>query len=100
MDVEADRADEEGTAKIEGVAGNLKSEKKPTPGVYIRSMEVVVRERIEDDPCCRQHRFRGEGVWVWEGTDGKLGTTSEGFPQYNKLGSVRHVCELQDVMTS
>ena len=32
--------------------------------------------------------------------NGKLGTTSEGFPQYNKLGSVRHVCELQGVMTS
>ena len=23
----------------------------------------------------------------------------KGFPQYNKLGSVRHVCELQGVMT-
>ena len=34
------------------------------------------------------------------GTNGKLGTTSEGFPQYNKLGSVRHECELQGVMTS
>ena len=32
--------------------------------------------------------------------NGKLDTTSEGFPQYNKLGSVRHVCELQGVMTS
>ena len=31
---------------------------------------------------------------------GKLGTTSEGFPQYNKLGCVKHVCELQGVMTS
>ena len=26
---------------------------------------------------------------------GKLGTTSEVFPQYNKLGSVRHENELQ-----
>ena len=25
---------------------------------------------------------------------------SEGFPQYNKLGSARHECELQGVMTS
>ena len=32
--------------------------------------------------------------------NGKLDTTSEGFPHYNKLGSVRHVCELQGVMTS
>ena len=32
--------------------------------------------------------------------NGKLGTTSEGFPQYNELGSVRHVCELQGVKTS
>ena len=32
--------------------------------------------------------------------NGKLGTTSEGFPQNNKLVSVRHKCELQGVMTS
>ena len=32
--------------------------------------------------------------------NGKLATTSEGFPQYNKLGSVRHECELHGVMTS
>ena len=30
----------------------------------------------------------------------ELGTTSEGFPKYNKLGSVRHECDLQWVMTS
>ena len=35
-----------------------------------------------------------------EGGNGKLGTTSEGFPQYNRLGSVRHVCGLQGAMTS
>ena len=32
--------------------------------------------------------------------NGELRTTSEGFPQYNKSGSVRHACELQGVMTS
>ena len=29
-----------------------------------------------------------------------LGTNSEGFPQYNKLGSVGHSCKLKEVMTS
>ena len=37
----------------------------------------------------------GEGVY-----NGNLGTTSESFPQYNKLRSVRHVCELHCVVTS
>ena len=37
----------------------------------------------------------GEGV-----NNGKLGTTSESIPQYNKLGSARHMCELQGLMTS
>ena len=32
--------------------------------------------------------------------NGKLGSTSESFPQYNELGSVRHECELQSVLTS
>ena len=36
----------------------------------------------------------------WVQGNGKLGNTSEGFHQYNKLGSVRHECELQGVMTS
>ena len=44
------------------------------------------------------------GWWGGEGAggreNGKLGTASEGFPQYDKLGSVRHECELQGVMTS
>ena len=31
--------------------------------------------------------------------NGKLGTTSKGFPQYNKLGSVRHECQLHDVLS-
>ena len=32
--------------------------------------------------------------------NGKLGTTSEVFHNTNELGSVRHECELQSVMTS
>ena len=33
------------------------------------------------------------------GGNGKLGTISEGFPQYCKLGSVRHARALEGVMT-
>ena len=35
-----------------------------------------------------------------EGSNGKMGPTSEGFHNTNELGSVRHECELQGVMTS
>ena len=48
--------------------------------------------------------LRDASVTWWAGLrgamNGKLGTTSEGFPQYNELGSVRCECELQGVMTS
>ena len=50
----------------------------------------------------REGRGEGQGGRVGVGgrRNGKLGTTSEGFPQYNKSGSVRHECEMQGVMTS
>ena len=63
--------------------------------------------------CERRYYLRTSSIVVWaflscrwagggrgEEGNGKLGTYSEGFPQYNKLGSVRHECELQGVMTS
>ena len=37
---------------------------------------------------------------IWEVLMEKWAPLPKGFPQYNKLGSVRHVCELQGVMTS
>ena len=45
-------------------------------------------------------RVKGEKEAVLVGGEnGKLGTTSEGFPQYNKSGPVKHECELPGEMT-
>ena len=45
----------------------------------------------------QRHRLNNQDAPL---PNGKLGTTSEGFPQYNKLGSVTHECEHQGFMTS
>ena len=45
----------------------------------------------------QRHRLNNQAAPL---PDGKLGTTSEGFPQYNKLGSVRNECELHVRMST
>ena len=43
---------------------------------------------------------QGEGKREkWRGRVENWAPFPKGFPQYNKLGSVRHVCEMQGVMT-
>ena len=49
----------------------------------------------------REREGEREGKRDREGEGGEnWAPHPKGIPQYNKLGSVRHVCELQGVMTS